>query len=165
MALIVEDGTGLSTANAYISRAGFVTYHADRNNAAAAALTGAEIDAAILYATVWMDSRYAWRGDIVEDDQALGLPTEDGVDDQGRDIEGLPTRAANACAELAFLHTQNPVNPILGPMVLEQEVVGAVKRKFSDRVGNEGVRYPMIDMMLKGLYLSSGVHFLVSTGS
>jgi len=165
MALIVEDGTGLSTANAYISRADFVIYHVDRNNAVATALTGAEIDAGILYATVWMDARYAWRGDIVEDDQALGMPTEDGVDDQGRDIEGIPMRVVNACAELAFMHTQNPVNPVLGPMVLEQEVVGAVKRKFSDRVGNEGVRYPMIDTILKGLYLSTGVHFLVSTGS
>ena len=165
MALVVEDGTGLSTANAYISRAGFVAYHVDRNNEDAALLSNAQIDAAILYATAWMDARYAWRGDIVEDDQALGLPTENGHDDQGRDIEGLPTRVANACAELAFMHIQKPLNAILGPLVIEQEVTGAVRRKFSDRAGNEGNRYPMIDMMLKGLYQSGGVNFLVSTCS
>lgn len=165
MTLVVEDGTGLSTANAYISVADFAAYHSARNNVAAAALSTAEIEAAIIYATVWMDARYSWRGDIVDDDQALGLPTEDGEDDQGRNITGLPTRVANACAELAFMHTQKPLNAILGPLVIEQEVVGAVKRKFSDRIGNEGNRYPMIDLMLKGLYIAGGVQFLESMGA
>ena len=165
MALIVEDGTGLSTANCYITRAGYITYHTDRNNLVAAGLDGAAIDAAILYATVWMDARYNWRGEIVDDDQALGMPTEDGVDDQGRDIEDLPLKVAYACAELAYMHYQKPLNSIVGPLVIEQEVTGAVKRKFSDRAGNEGSRFPIVDMMLKGLYTSGGVQFLESMGA
>ena len=64
MALIVEDGTGVSGANAYISRADFLTYHADRNNTGAVVLTPAVIDAAILYATEYLDSKYQWRANL-----------------------------------------------------------------------------------------------------
>lgn len=165
MSLVVEDGTGLSAANAYVSVADFLAYHAAMNNAGASALTTAQIEADIRYATIWMDARYNWRGDIVEDDQALGIPTENGYDDQGREITGLPTRVANACAELAYLHSQNALNPILGPRVVEQEVVGAVRRRFSDKTGNESYRYPFVDQMLKGLYTSFGVQFIESMGS
>ena len=162
MSLVVEDGTGLATANAYISVAGFLAYHVAMNNTSAADLTTAETEGAIRYATIWMDARYRWRGDIVDDDQALGMPTEDGEDDQGRDIEDLPLKVANACAELALMHTEQQLNPIYGPQVVEQEVVGAVKRRFSDKGGNEGYRYPLIDQMLKGLYTGGGVQWLES---
>lgn len=165
MALIVEDGTGLATADAYISVAGFLAYHVKLNNASAILLTTAEIEGAIRYATVWMDGRYEWRGDIVEDDQALNMPTENGEDDQGRDIEALPLRVANACAELSLMHTQKSLNPILGPRVVEQVVDDAVRRRFSDRGGNEGNRYPIIDQMLKGLYTSGGSQYIASMAS
>ena len=165
MALIVEDGTGVSGANAYISRADFLTYHADRSNTGAAVLTPAVIDAAILYATEYLDSKYQWRGGLVSDDQYLGFPTVGGYDDQGRGISGLPDRVIKACAELAYIHTQTPLTAALGPRVISQEVVGAVKQTFSDVNGNEGNRYPFIDRLLKGLYVSSGVQFLESMGS
>ena len=165
MALIVEDGTGVSGANAYISRADFLTYHAERNNAGAAALATTVIDAAILYATEYLDSKYQWRGKIVSEDQYLGLPTEGGYDDQGREISGLPDKVPNACAEVAYIHSQTPLTASLGPRVVENEVVGAVRQRFSDQNGNEGTRYPFIDRLLKGLYISGGVQFLESMGS
>jgi len=165
MALIVEDGNVVSGANAYISNADFLAYHAARNNTAVASLASAVVDAAILYATEYLDSNYVWRGTPVDDDQELGLPTEDGYDDQGREIIGLPAQVVKACAELAYLHIQSPLNASIGPRVIEQEVVGAVKRKFSDRNGNEGTRYPFISKMLKGLCISGGVQFVESMGA
>ena len=165
MAIVVEDGTGLSTANAYVSVADFLAYHVAMNNTGAASLTTAEIEAAIRYATIWMDGRYAWRGDIVDDDQALNLPTENGKDDQGRDIEGLPLRVANACAELSYMHTGAPLNATLEPRVIEEEIAGAIMVKYSDRNTNEGTRYPSIDQMLKGLYNSGGVQSIASMSS
>ena len=165
MALIVEDGTGVSGANAYISRADFLTYHSDRNNASAAALSSTVIDAAILYATEYLDSKYQWRGTPVDDDQSLGFPTEGGYDDQGREITGLPVQVPKATAELALLHVTSPLNSTLGPRVVEQRVEGAVHVIYSDKNGNEGTRYPFIDRMLKGLYTSGGVQFIESMGA
>ena len=164
MALIVEDGTGLSTANVYITLAGADAYHLERNNTAWAAMSEAARNAALLYATAYLDSKYLWRGTVVDDDQALGMPTENGVDDQGRDIEDLPARVGYATAEMALIHGTNPLTATLGPRVIEQEVVGAVKRRFSDRSGNEGVRYPIVDILLKGLH-AGGTRFVVSMGA
>lgn len=165
MALVVEDGHGLSNADAYISVVDFLAYHVDMNNTSAASLTNAQIEANIRYATIWMDARYRWRGDVVEDDQSLGMPTENGYDDQGREIIGLPIKVANACAELALMHYTYPLNAVLSPRVIEQEVVGAVRRKFADSSGNEGNRFPIIDQMLKGLYNSGALQFVESMGA
>ena len=163
MALIVEDGTVLSSsANAYISVEDATEYHADRNNTAWAALSEVEQEAAILYATAWIDAKYRWRGTIVDDEQALSLPTEGGYDDQGREITGVPLRVAHATAELALIHATAPLNSVLGPRVIEQEVVGAVRRVFSDRNGNEGNRYPIVEKLLTGLHNSGGVQFIES---
>lgn len=164
MALTVEDGTGTSEtpANAYVSIADADAYHVDHNNTAWAALSDAQKTAAILYATSYIDSTRTWRGAIVEETQGLGLPTEGGYDDHGREITGLPLRVAHATAELALIHATNPINAVLGPRVIEQEVTGAVRRVFSDRNGNEGIRYPMVEKMLKGLFNGGGIQFLES---
>ena len=165
MALTVENGTGLSAADAYISVMDADIYHAAMNNTAWATLSSAQKEAAIRYATIYLDSRYSWRGTIVEDDQALGMPTEDGYDDQGREITGLPAKVANACAEMALMHHQNPVNAVMEARVIAEEVTGAVRVQYSDRNGNEGVRYPVIDRMIKGLYTGGGIQFIESMAS
>ena len=162
MALIVEDGTGLPTANAFISYTGASTYHSDRGNIAWAQASEAKGNAAILYATEYINSTFQWRGtSIVEDDQALNLPTKGGYDDQGREIIGLPVQVPRATAELALVHLEEKLNETLGPRVIEQEVVGAVKRRFSDRSANEGVRYPFLAVMLKGLHSGGAVSFII----
>ena len=162
MALIIEDGTGLPTANAFISLDDADTYHSDRGNAAWAAASEANRNAAIYYATDYINSSFQWRGIIVEDDQALNLPTKGGYDNQGREITGLPVQVSRATAELALVHLEEKLNETLGPRVIEQEVVGAVKRRFSDRSANEGVRYPFLAVMLKGLHSGGDVSFIIS---
>ncbi len=162
MTLIVEDGTGLSTANVYISQADADTYHSDRNNTAWAALSSTEKNAALLYATQYLDANYSWRGDVVNDNQALGMPTEGGYDDQGREIENLPARVGYATAEMALIHTSKPLTAVMGPRVIQQTVDKAVSRRFSDKPGNEGYRYPIIDILLKGLHTGGQVQYATS---
>ena len=162
MAIIVEDGTGLPTANSFISLVDANTYHSDRGNTAWASASEANRNAAIYYATDYINSSFQWRGSIVEDDQALNLPTEGGYDDQGREIEGLPAQVPKATAELALVHLTEKLNATLGPRVVEQAVDGAVSRRFSDRSGNEGVKYPFLAVMLKGLHSGGAVNFITS---
>jgi len=49
--------------------------------------------------------------------------------------------------------------------VIAEEVTGAVRVQYSDRNGNEGVRYPVIDRMIKGLYTGGGIQFIESMAS
>jgi len=163
MTIIVEDGTGLSTANAFISLVDANTYHSARSNAAWASASEANRNAAILYATDYINTSFQWRGTgIVEDDQALNLPTEGGYDDQGREITGLPVQVPKATAELALVHLTAKLNATLGPRIVEQKVDGAVSRRFSDRSDNEGVKYPFLAVMLKGLHSGGAVNFISS---
>jgi hypothetical protein len=57
MALVVEDGTGLSAADSYVSAADFETYAAAYRPVAAAD-DPAEVDRALRVATAWIDATY-----------------------------------------------------------------------------------------------------------
>jgi hypothetical protein len=61
MAHIIEDGTGVALANAYIGLAEASVYHSTRNNAAWAAATESQQDAAIVAATDYIDRRFGAR--------------------------------------------------------------------------------------------------------
>lgn len=108
MALIVEDGTGLATANAYIDRTFADTYHRERANTA---WTGSASDkeAAILKATEYIDRAYSFRGSLVKDHasdppQALAWPRLAAEDPEGRIVgeTSVPVQVQRACAEAAL---------------------------------------------------------------
>ena len=73
MALVVEDGTGLSTAESYISVADADTYHSDRGNALWTG-TDAVKEEALRQATEYLDATYDWKGSISLTTQALNWP-------------------------------------------------------------------------------------------
>ena len=106
MSLIVEDGTGLSTAESYISVADASTYHSNRGNAAWAALSTDTIREQYLRkATDYMVAMYrnSWQGYKVNGDQALDWPRSGCVvDGISVDDDIVPTPIKNACAELAL---------------------------------------------------------------
>lgn len=151
--LTVEDGTGLSNADAYISTDDADTYHGDRNNGDWSELSTEQKEAAIRYATAWIDARFTWRGTIKEDDQALGWPRENAKDDEGRTLTGVPKRVSNACAEIALAHTSNALNAVQGPRVTSESVEGAVSVTYADTAGNQGEEYPLVEAMLRGLVI------------
>ncbi|MBF0374875.1 MAG: hypothetical protein HQL39_15825, partial [Alphaproteobacteria bacterium] len=63
MSLIVEDGSGLSDANAYVSLAYADGYHALRGNAAWAAAGQPARESALVRATDHLDRAFRWRGE------------------------------------------------------------------------------------------------------
>ena len=108
MALIVEDGTGLATANAYISETFANTYHSERCNEGWAGAT-TQKEAAIRKATEYLDREFCFRGSLVKDHvddppQALAWPRVGVDDNEGRviDDESVPLAVERACAELAL---------------------------------------------------------------
>jgi len=106
MALVVEDGTGLAAAEAYISEADADAYFAIRAIPAAwTAASSAEKEAALRMATEFMDSTWGvrWKGSASSFEQALDWPRSYVYDANNFLLasDELPTNLTRACAELA----------------------------------------------------------------
>lgn len=148
MALIVEDGTGLPDAEAYISVADADAYHAARGNAAWAALAEPAKEAALRLATDYMEAEYGprWRGNRLTAEQALSWP---------RGVEGVPEAVRRANAELAVRASAGPLLADQGPAV-KQETVGPISVTYADGA-RQSTRYAAVDAALRaaGLFRSA----------
>lgn len=108
MALVIEDGSGLSTANAYIDAAIADTHHDDRGNTRWTDFTLPEKEQAIVRATDYVDKRFGkrFRGGRKLKDQALEWPRLDAFDDDGFLLSGglddIPRNLQKAVAEYAL---------------------------------------------------------------
>jgi hypothetical protein len=74
--LVVEDGTGLSTANCVYSYADATAYHLARGNAAWAAATQTDCEEAIIAGWQYIENKYRtrWKGSRTNREQALAWP-------------------------------------------------------------------------------------------
>ena len=157
MTLIVEDGSGKSDSESYISVADASSYHTARGNTAWAALaTDALREAALRRATDYMRQAYRsrWQGNKVNEDQALDWPRYD-VEVEGYAIDSdiVPTEVKNACAELALKASAAELNPDLTQGVLS-ETVGSISVTY-DKASPQFTRYRAIDALLSP-YLKAG---------
>jgi hypothetical protein len=105
MALIVEDGTGLSTAESYISVADANTYIAAYRGANATwdAATEASKEVAARQATKYLDGTNTWKGQKEFSTQSLDWPRIYAYDETGAAYDGIPTALEQATAEVMFL--------------------------------------------------------------
>lgn len=107
MALIVEDGTGLSTAESYLSVSDADAYH-DAHSAPAAwtSASDSEKEAALRRATEYLDQKYhfRWLGIRKVEEQALDWPRTSVLDRDGYEVDdnSLPRVLKNATAILAL---------------------------------------------------------------
>ncbi len=163
MALIVEDGTGKSDAESYISVADANTY--DSKYVASAtwdAATDPEKEVALRKGTQYLDARYNgnWRGRRANEDQALDWPRLDAVDNDGYEIDyqSLPTQLEQATVEAAIRSLSEELLPDpeeggdikkektkVGPITDEVEYLGA-KTEMKD--------YPKVMDLLTALIFS-----------
>ena len=157
MALIVEDGSGKSDSESYISVADASNYHTVRGNTAWAALaTDALREAALRRATDYMRQAYRsrWQGYKVNEDQALDWPRYDvEVEGYAVDSDIVPTEVKNACAELALKASAADLNPDLTQGVLSEQV-GSIQVTY-DKASPQFTRYRAIDALLSP-YLKAG---------
>lgn len=155
MTLIVEDGTGLSTAESYISVADAGTRHTNLGNTAWTG-TDAVKESALRRATQYMLQAYRgnWQGTRMNSTQALDWPRAwVSVDGYAVATNIVPTEVANACADLALRALSADLNADLSPPVI-REKVGPIETEYA-AYGPERTRYPAIDMMLAP-YLGRG---------
>lgn len=148
MTLIVEDGTGLSTAESYISVAGADTRHTNLGNAAWTGSTAVK-EAALRNATVYLEQAYRtrWIGNRNIYTQALSWPRWNAqVDGFPVRTDAVPPEVANACADLALKALAGELNADL-TRAITREKVGPLETDYNP-YSPQSVRYRAIDMML-----------------
>lgn len=147
MALVVENGTGLSTAESYVSVADATARHAALGNAAWAALDSDTIrEQALRRATNYMVQTYRsrWAGSRINSTQALDWPRYDvSVDGYSVDSNIVPADIVNACADLALKASTDTLNADLERAII-REKVGPLETEYS-AYSPQRPRYPAID--------------------
>ncbi len=161
MSIVVEDGTGLSTAETYISVADASTYFTARGNTTWDALDTGEAtanrEAALRKATDYMTAIYRdrWEGVRYTEDQALCWPRSGVVcDSWAIDIDEIPTEVKRACAELALKSASDDLQADLTQGVV-REKVGVIEVEYNKN-SPQSKRYPAIDFMLWPFLKSGG---------
>jgi hypothetical protein len=157
MALIVEDGTGVVGADAFISLADANIYHADYGNAAWFA-DGVEIhqkEAAIRKATAWLDARYRWAGSIASTAQALAWPRVGAWDADGREVasNAVPLRLRYAAAEAALYALSNDLLPSQQGAAVKSEAIGPIRVEYFGAGNTGAVSLPWVDALVGPLAL------------
>jgi len=167
--LIVEDGTVVADANAYVTIAFVDSYHELRANVEWTNATKAKKVAAIVQATDYTDSRWRFVGTRADEDQTLEWPRDDATDANGNDQEdNVPLVVKQTVAEYALRAITAPLMP--DPTVDEEngkfiiykrEKVGPLEEetRFSEYRGRSTLRpYPTADrrLAMSGLVLTGG---------
>lgn len=139
MAIIVEDGTGLSTANAFIIIADADIYFSIAGNSTWGSAEDEPKQQAIIKATRYMEKRFSnrWRGLVMSSTQALSWPRNYVYDELGKELsDQVPVEIANACAEYAvYALNHELIPPIIYPVADGAPVpFGRVSRKI-EKVG------------------------------
>lgn len=162
MALIVEDGTGKSDSESYISVADADTRHSNAGLTNWATLSTTEKEQAIRRATQYMEQafRLRWKGQRKERLQALSWPRYDVVVDcWSVDSDTVPSEIANACADLALKAAAGDLAPDL-ERGIKREKVGPIETEF-DTATPQSKRYRAIEMtlapFLKGSLMSASL--------
>lgn len=133
MALTVEDGSGKTDAESYISVADATTYHDDRGNTAWSDLDLDVQEQCLRKATEFMEAVWGrrWAGYRANDDQALGWPRSD-VEVDGVDVadDAVPVGIERACAELALLASSATLEFDSGRLT-KREKVGPIEVEYA----------------------------------
>lgn len=100
MALIVETGTGLANAEAYVSVEDLRAWATGRGFTIAGSDTVCE--QALRAAAQWIDTRWRYKGTRLTAEQALEFPRAGLADWSGFAVTGVPKRVKDATCELAY---------------------------------------------------------------
>lgn len=134
--LVVEDGTGISTANAAVSLAAFKTYCDDRGKDYSS-YSDDELNQAIIRASAFLASTaFKWLGHkTFQRDQKMPWPRVEMWDADGWpiDVDEIPVEYEDAACELAFVEAGTPGS--FAPSVTQADKV------LSETVGPISVTY------------------------
>lgn len=163
MALTVEDGTGLSGADALVSLADVDAYHTKFGNST---WTGDDADkeTAIRRASSYLTNSFRWQGwKINQRAQAMAWPRSGVIDADGYPVanDAVPSEIANACSELALreLVTPGTLTPDVTPGdAVTREKIGELEVEYASPKTNPGQARPIVSIVqdMVGPLLATG---------
>lgn len=148
MALVIEDGSGRSDAEAYISVADADAYFLARGNATWAALTAEVKEQALRRAADYMVAVYGqrWRSEPVTTTQALSWPRVE--------YDPIPVAVGRANAELALRASAADLLADQGAQVASEQV-GPIAVAYAPGA-RQSTRYAAVDAMLAPWLVGAG---------
>ena len=134
MALEVEDGTGKSDADSFVSLAFADAFFSDFGGTWT--YTDAQKEAALRRATAWLSSAFRWKGDRTHGrDQALAWPRSgvQDIDCEAVDDDIVPPEVQRATCRAAAVEAANPysLTPELGRLAIKEKV-GPIEVMYAD---------------------------------
>lgn len=157
MALIVEDGTGLATANTYASVATANAYFTARGITTWTGIDALK-EAALIRGSFALDGMYGtkWPGFKASLEQAMDWPRTDADDIDGYDLDGVPIAVVNAACEAALIELASAGSlTSSGTAGVKVETVGPISTEYFSASGSKAT-YRTISSVLSRI---------VSTGS
>jgi hypothetical protein len=153
MTLIVEDGTGLSDAESFISEEDAERYFVDRGITTWSAAELVDRIAALRRASAFLTAAYVWQGIRVRQRlQALAWPRYGMVDRELYPILAteIPVELKQACCEIALAELSDPgcMNP---SVVLAQqaraEQVGDIRVEYTNTYSSPNASRPVLTIV------------------
>lgn len=166
MALTVEDGSGKSDADSYISLVDADIYVAAHSvDAGWTAATDPNKEKALRRATQYLDLEYGgrWKSDRTNEDQALDWPrtAADDRDEYAFDSNEMPSKLLDACCECAVRFiTEDMMPDFADPGIVQSKSVrvGPISESVTYSGGSEpGKGYPIVEMLLRGLLVNTAM--------
>lgn len=156
MALVTEDGTGLSTAESYASVAEADTRLANLGLTIWAPLLTAEKEQALRRSTQYLEQAYRenWKGYRLHKLQALSWPrwsVMDGI--YPVDSDSVPQKVKDACIDLAFKAAAGDLNSDLSQIVV-REKVGPIETEYLPGA-RQTTRYYDVEILLQPFFCGS----------
>lgn len=159
MALVVENGSGLSNAESYASVVAATTRLNLLGNDTWDLLSEVEMEEALRRATTFMEQSYRmrWRGNRVTATQALSWPRHSVyVDGFAVESNTVPAAVVNACSDLALKAAAGDLAPDIERAII-REKIGPIETEWSVH-SSPTTQYRAIDMTLAPFLRGSGAN-------
>lgn len=164
--MIVEDGTGLTNADSYVSVAFADTYFSARGVSEWALLTQAKKEQALIKATDFIDNIYQWYGKKEFEHQALRFPRVDIQDYEGAEIKGIPLCLKQAVCDASLISTSGELFETAehnGDVVSETITsLSFTYKKDGSRSTTSTTLYDSINTKLRGLFRDNSKNKIVT---
>jgi hypothetical protein len=157
MALIVEDGTGLPGANAYIDISFLDSYFLGGRLEKWLSLSEANKEVHIVNATQFIDLSFEWNGNRKTLEQGLSWPRS-GVVYEGFDVKGVPYKVKTATAECVWFSMEADSGELFSQEANEtitSSQVGPIKITYATPVclgSDNATQFDILNKALMGLY-------------
>lgn len=157
--MIVEDGTGLTDSNSYVSVVFADNYFSSRGVSEWNALETEVKEQALIRATDYIDNIFQWCGKKASVEQALRFPRVNLKDYEGNVIEGIPTCLKQAVCDVAIISSSGKelfeTAEQNGDIVSETITSLSFTYSKTERTTTSKTLYDAVNTKLRGLYVDS----------